>query len=131
MRDFRTLKVWHKAHELTIAVYKASADFPKAEIYGLTGQLRRASASIAANLAEGCGRSGDAELARFVQIAMGSASEAEYHLLLASDLGFLEESEHKQLDDRVTEIKRMLTSFLQTLRNKEDRPSTKGTSAEG
>jgi four helix bundle protein len=122
VRDFRTLKVWHKAHELTIAVYRATAEFPNTENYGLTSQVRRASASIPANLAEGCGRSGDAELARFVQIAMGSASETEYHLLLARDLGFLDESEHKQLEERVIEIKRMLTSFLQTLRGmKENR----------
>ena len=86
MKDFRELQVWRKAHELTLAVYQITASFPREELYGLTAQLRRAGSSIAANLAEGCGRNGDAELARFCSIAMGSASELEYHLLLARDL---------------------------------------------
>lgn len=89
MKDFRNLKVWEKSHQLALAVYKATSTFPRHELYGLTSQIRRACASIPANIAEGCGRSGDAELARFLQIAMGSASELEYHLLLARDLGFL------------------------------------------
>jgi len=116
MRDFRTLKVWHKAHQLVLDVYRATTDFPRSEVYGLTGQLRRSSASIPANIAEGCGRASDAELARFLQVAMGSASETEYHLLLARDLGFLNEMDHERLATSVVEIKRMLTSFLQTLR---------------
>jgi len=86
VKDFRELQVWRKAHELTLAVYQITASFPREELYGLTAQLRRAGSSIAANLAEGCGRNGDAELARFCSIAMGSASELEYHLLLARDL---------------------------------------------
>ena len=86
MKDFRTLTVWQQAHQLTLAVYRITARFPREEVYGLTAQRRRSSASIAANVAEGCGRSGDAEFARFCSIAMGSASEAEYHLLLATDL---------------------------------------------
>jgi len=82
VKDFRELKVWRKAHELTLAVYQITASFPREELSGLTAQLRRASSSIAANLAEGCGRNGDAELARFCSMAMGSASELEYHVLL-------------------------------------------------
>ena len=89
MQSFRNLKVWEKAHALTLDIYRASESFPRSEIYGLTSQLRRSSASIGANIAEGCGRRGDLELGRFVQIAMGSASEVEYHLLLARDLAFL------------------------------------------
>src|SRR5713226_5621353 len=89
MRDFRELKVWEKAHGLTLAVYTATARFPKEELYGLTTQIRRSCASIPANLAEGCCRSGDVEFARFLQIAMGSASELEYHVLLAHDLKIL------------------------------------------
>jgi len=79
LKDFRKLKVWEKSHDLTLAVYKATAAFPRKELYGLTSQIRRACASIPANIAEGCGRGGDPELARFLQIAMGSASELEYH----------------------------------------------------
>jgi four helix bundle protein len=83
MQDFRKLVAWRKAHELTLRVYDVTASFPKDEVYGLTSQMRRASSSIPANIAEGCGRNGNAELARFVYIALGSASELEYHLLLA------------------------------------------------
>jgi len=91
MKDFHELKVWRKAHELTLAVYQVTTGFPREERFGLTSQLRRCSASIPANLAEGCGRSGDAEFARFCSIAMGSASELEYHLLLAKDLNLLKQ----------------------------------------
>ena len=89
MRDFRRIKVWAKAHSLTLDIYRETAGFPREEIYGLTSQMRRSSASIPANIAEGYGRAGDSELARFLQIGMGSAYELEYHLLLASDLSFL------------------------------------------
>lgn len=112
MQDFRKLNVWEKGHALTLSVYKATLRFPKEELYGLTSQIRRASASIPANIAEGCGRSGKAELARFLQVAMGSASEVDYHLLLARDLGYLDASPYGELDGRAKEVERMLTSFI-------------------
>jgi four helix bundle protein len=90
MQDFRELQVWRKAHRLTLAVYRATAGFPREELYGLTGQIRRSCSSIPANLAEGCGRSGDSDFARFCSIAIGSASELEYHLLLAKDLHLID-----------------------------------------
>jgi four helix bundle protein len=116
MRDFRNLQVWEKAHQLTLAVYKATAAFPQTELYGLTSQIRRASTSIPANIAEGCGRDTEAELRRFMHIATGSASELEYHLLLAHDLGFLPSAIYTDLHTSVTEIKRMLTSFTKKLK---------------
>lgn len=116
MRNFKELKVWQKSHQLTLAVYKATSAFPKEEVYGLTSQIRRASASIAANIAEGCGRNGEAELGRFLHIAMGSASELEYHLLLSHDLGLIKATEYEQLSNEVTEVKRMLTVFIQKLK---------------
>ncbi len=116
MKDFRNLQVWEKAHVLTLDIYKATASFPREELYGLTSQIRRSSASVPTNIAEGCGRSGDAELARFMQISMGSASELEYQLLLAHDLNYLDDELYIQLHENVTEVKRMLTSFIQTLR---------------
>jgi four helix bundle protein len=116
MRDFRELKVWEKGHRLTLAVYKTTASFPRDELYGLTSQIRRSCASIPANIAEGCGRSGDTELARFLRIAMGSASELEYHLLLAHDLGLLNGPNHERLTKEVTEVKHMLTSFTKKLK---------------
>ena len=115
MRDFKTLQVWEKSHALTLAVYRTTTDFPQNEIYGLTSQIRRASASIPANLAEGCGRNGNAELTRFCYISMGSASELEYHLLLAHDLGFLQDATYAELEPSVTEVKRMLASFIKRL----------------
>lgn len=116
MKDFRKLKVWEKSHSLTLAVYKATALFPKDELYGLTSQIRRSSVSITANIAEGCGRAGDTEFARFLQIAMGSASELEYHLLLAHDLGFLNDSDYHQLNSETTEVKKVLTSLIRKLK---------------
>lgn len=116
MQDFKSLKVWRKAHDLALDVYRASGGFPSSEIYGLTSQIRRASASIPANIAEGCGRGGNVEFARFLQIASGSASEVEYHLLLARDLGILKEETHSQLSDKVQEIKRMLSTLTRKVR---------------
>src|SRR5436309_12099595 len=115
VKDFHELKVWQKAHQLTLAVYQITATFPCEELYGLTSQLRRCSSSIPANLAEGCGRNGDAEFARFCSIAMGSASELEYHLLLANDLKLIQLKDHAELSQRTTELKRMLTALLQKL----------------
>ena len=89
MRNYRDLRVWDESHRLTLAIYKTTMSFPRDERFGLTSQIRRASASIAANLAEGCGRRSDAEMGRFVQIAMGSGAELSYHLLLSKDLEFL------------------------------------------
>jgi four helix bundle protein len=118
MQDFRNLKVWSKAHALTLHIYAATRSFPREESYGLTAQLRRAAASIAANIAEGCGRAGDAELKRFLQISMGSASELEYHLLLARDLGYLPDHDYSELHQAGEEMKRMLASLVVELRPK-------------
>lgn len=115
MNDFKRLKSWEKAHALTLDVYRATKSFPKEEMYGLISQLRRACASVPANIAEGYGRKGDAELGRFLSIAAGSACEVEYHLLLARDLGYLSESQHRKLHDQVCEVKRMLGSFISKL----------------
>ncbi len=116
MQDFRKLKVWEKGHQLTLAVYKATLSFPKEELYGLSNQLRRACASIPTNIAEGCGRGGDPEFKHFLQIAMGSASETEYHLLLAHDLGYLTNGDYEQLGKDIIEIKQMLASFIHKLK---------------
>lgn len=115
MKDFRQLKVWQKAHELVLALYQVTARFPRAENYGLTAQIRRAAASIPSNLAEGCGRGGDAELARFCCIARGSASELEYQILLSRDLKLIQLIDYEKLEPQITEIKRMLTVFLKKL----------------
>jgi four helix bundle protein len=103
MEDFRDRRVWTTAHELTLFVYKQIRTFPKEEMYGLTSQLQRASSSIGANIAEGCGRRSDAEMKRFLQVARGAASEVEYHLLLAKDLQFLTADEFNDLEGKVLE----------------------------
>ncbi|HEX9425829.1 MAG TPA: four helix bundle protein [Pyrinomonadaceae bacterium] len=116
MRDFRQIRVWEKAHLLTLEIYKTTLRFPREELYGLTSQLRRASASIPANIAEGFGRGGNVELARFLQIAMGSAYEVEYHVLLAKDLGFISTDSYAQLETHIVEVKRMLAALLLKVR---------------
>jgi len=116
MRDFRKLNVWEKGHRFTLSVYVATRGFPKEELYGLTSQLRRSSASIPANISEGCGRSGDKEFARFLDIAAGSASESEYHLLLAHDLAFLDNDTYNRLSADIREVKQMLSGLLRQLR---------------
>ena len=118
MKDFRQLKVWEKAHLLALEIYKATATFPKEELYGLMSQLRRASVSIPTNIAEGCGRNTDADFARFLQIAMGSASETEYEIILAFDLGFLSKNQFESLQSQAEEVKKMLASFIKTLRTR-------------
>jgi four helix bundle protein len=116
MQDFRKLAVWQKSHELTLSLYALTGKFPREEMYGLTSQVRRASSSIPANIAEGCGRDGDAELSRFLQIAMGSASELEYHLLLARDLKYLTAEDYQLVCAIVNEVKRMLARLIRSLR---------------
>lgn len=112
MRNYRDLQVWSKAHTLTVDLYRLSSSFPREEMYGLTNQLRRAAVSIGSNLAEGCGRRTKAELARFVRVAMGSASELDYQLLLSRDLGFIKDEDFRRAASELTEVRKMLTSFL-------------------
>jgi four helix bundle protein len=113
MKDFRSLRVWEKSHKLTLDIYRVTGSFPREETYGLTSQMRRSSASIGANIAEGCGKRGNNEFHRFLQIASGSASELDYHLLLARDLGFLPDNDFREFGDDLLELRKMLTSLLQ------------------
>jgi len=115
MKDFRDLRVWEGAHKLTLEIYRVTATFPKCELYGLTSQVRRCSASIGANIAEGCGKRGNKEFQRYLQIASGSASELDYHLLLSRDLGFLGDPQYHALARSLTELRKMITSLLQKI----------------
>ena len=112
MKNFRDLQVWHKAHELTLESYKATNGFPKQESFGLTSQIRRAAVSVAANIAECCGKRGNGEFQRFLGIAAGTASELEYHFLLAHDLNLIADLNYEQLNDGVVTVKRMLAALL-------------------
>ena len=116
MPDYRRLKVWEKSHQLVLALYAATAKFPAAERYGLTAQLRRGGVSIPSNIVEGCGRRGDGEFKRFLSIALGSAAEVEYQLLLALDLGLLSTDAHARLTGQISEVGRMLSALHRTVR---------------
>jgi four helix bundle protein len=131
MKDFRQLKVWEKAHTVTVAVYRATATFPREELFGMTSQMRRCSASIAANIAEGCGRTGNGDFHRFLNIAAGSAVELEYFLLLARDLEFAPTTLYEELQAQVLAIQRMLASLLRKVdgeRNNRGRESRRSLS---
>jgi four helix bundle protein len=116
MQDFHKLKVWEKAHSVTLEIYAMTKRFPKEEIYGLTSQLRRSAASVPTNIAEGCGRGTQKELAQFLQVAMGSASEVEYLLILAKDLHYLEQMPYNHFSENIIEIKKMISSLIHKLK---------------
>ena len=120
MRDFRELRVWERAHAFTLAVYQMTRAFPSDERFGLTSQLRRSASSIGSVIAEGCGRSTNADFARFLSMAMGSAFETENHLLLARDLGYANADQIDSLLSEIRQIKRMLTQFLKHLKTTPD-----------
>jgi four helix bundle protein len=116
VQSFRSLRVWEKAHKLTLDIYTSSKTFPREEMYGLTSQMRRSSASVGMNIAEGCCRKGNVEMGRFLQMAMGSASELEYQLLLAHDLEYLQNPDYEKLSTQAVEVKRMLSSLMQKVK---------------
>ncbi len=116
MQDFRNIQVWQKSHQLVLEIYTTTNTFPNYELYGLTSQIRRSAISIPANIAEGCGKGSDADMGRFLQIAMGSASELEYHMLLSHDLSFIDKKTSKHLTNKITEIKKMLAAFIKKLK---------------
>lgn len=116
MSDFRDLMVWQKAHELTMQVYRVTAEFPKQEMYGLVSQMRRCAVSVGSNIAEGKGRRGDTEFGRFIQIASGSLTELEYQLLLSRDLKYLPEDEYQGINGKLAEVSRMLLSLQQKVK---------------
>jgi four helix bundle protein len=118
MIDFTQLKVWQKAHVLTLDVYRATNGELRRD-RSVAAQARRAAASVTTNIVEGCGTASQSELARFLQIALSSATELEYHLLLSHDLTYLEQDRYTRLRSQVQEAKRMLTGFLRTVRRRE------------
>ena len=112
MRDYKKYNVWKLGHEVTLEIYKLTRSFPNNENFGLTSQMRRASSSIAANIAEGCGRESDAEFKRFLIISQGSASELEYFTILAKDLKYIQEEEFLIIHDKVNKVRRSLNSLI-------------------
>ncbi|MGH7653888.1 MAG: four helix bundle protein [Gemmatimonadaceae bacterium] len=120
MQDFRKLTVWNKSHQLVLLIYAATVNVPERKFPGLTSQIRRAAASIPANIAEGCGHAGSRELSRFLGIALASAFELTYHLQLAVDLGVLSKSDYARLDARTDLVMRMLSSLHSRVRHAAD-----------
>lgn len=116
MKNYRTLTVWKLAHALTLEVYRCSHRFPKEEVFALTAQIRRSSSSIGSNIAEGCGRDGDAELKRFLNVALGSACELDYQILLAGELVYLDPSDHSVLGSASLDLRQRLGAFIRTLK---------------
>lgn len=102
MQDFKNLKVWEKAHGLTLEIYRYTKDFPKEELYSLTNQLRRAASSVPANIAEGCGKQTKADFANFLNIALGSANETEDNF--------------KALSKEANDVKAMLINLITKVR---------------
>ena len=117
MRDFHKLGIWQRSHQLTLDVYKASKTFPKGELFGLTSQTRRASSSIPTNIAEGCGRASNKDYAHFLQIAIGSASEVEYELLLAHDLEYINDEAFNKLTSETIAIRKMIIKYQSELKD--------------
>jgi four helix bundle protein len=117
MQNFRALRVWQKAHFLSLEIYRHTRAFPDGERYGLVTQMRRAAVSVCANIAEGCGRMTRRDFGRFLYIAQGSACELECELTLAADLDFLRRQDHATLEASLVEVKRMLGALIRRLRN--------------
>lgn len=118
MRNFKELEIWEEAHKLTLEVYRVTSEFPPEEKFGIISQMRRSASSIPMNIAEGCGRGTDKELKRFCEIAMGSASELEYQLILINDLSYLDERLYLTLSSSLVVLKKRLNSFIQFLKTK-------------
>ena len=116
MKEYRNLHVWRRSHSLTLKLYHATRTFPRNEMFGVTSQIRRAAASISANIAEGCGRDGDGELKRYLSIALGSACELDYFILLAAELGYLSAEDGADFGKEAFELRRMLGGFIQRLK---------------
>ncbi len=116
-RDFHKIKAWEHAHQLTLEVYRATAGFPAEEKFGITSQMRRAAASVGANIAEGSSRTSNADFLRFLEMGLGSLRETENFLLLARDLSFLSVETHQRLAQKSDETARTLSGLIAAVRN--------------
>ena len=117
MRDFHKLMIWQRSHSLTLEIYKITKTFPKEEVFGLTSQIRRAVSSIPTNIAEGCGRNSNKEFAHFLQIAIGSATEVEYQLLLAHDINYINDDDYQVLTDETVAVRKMIIKYQSELKS--------------
>jgi len=118
VQDYRKLQIWQRSHQVTLTVYRLTSAFPAEEKFGLVSQMRRSAASIPTNIAEGSGRGSNADFVRFLYIAMGSAAELDYQLLLSNELGFMAEKDYNAISSELGEIQRMINAFIRRLKSK-------------
>ena len=118
VQDFRNLSVWQRAHQLALEIYLCTRAFPREELFGLTSQLRRSAYSLPGNIAEGCGRGGSKDFVRFLRIALGSACELDYGLLLARDLGYLSQEKQAMFESTIDEVEKMLSGLINSIQNR-------------
>ena len=116
MRDFRKLEIWKRSHKAVLHLYGVTKDFPTEEKYGITNQIRRAGVSIPSNIAEGCGHESKKEFARYLQMAAASTSELQYQLILAYDLGYLQEDQYAELASIIGDLKKMIFVYTKRIR---------------
>jgi four helix bundle protein len=116
--DFKQLEVWKKAVELAVEIHQITNAFPKSEAYGLTDQIRRATNSISANIAEGSGKFTEADFARYLSISLGSCKEVENHLVIAHKLGYLQEDGYQNVGGKVQEVGKMLNGLIKRVRSR-------------
>jgi four helix bundle protein len=126
VQDYRKLSVWAKSHRLVLMIYEITGSVSEKRYPGLTSQIRRAAASIPANIAEGCGHRGRREFSRFLGIALASSFELSYHLQLAADLGMIAKSEYARVDARTDQVRRMLSSLISKVKQAADAPRAVG-----
>ncbi len=112
MQNYKKLKVWERSHKLCLKVYQLTSEFSEEEKYGIISQLRRATVSIPTKIAEGSGRSSNKDFNRFLQISLGSASEVEYIFYLSRELKFIREEQYLEIENNITEIKKMLSGLM-------------------
>lgn len=115
MHNYKELTVWQRSVEIATSVYKVTQNYPKHELYGLTSQIRRCTISISSNIAEGAGRSSDKDFSRFLNISYGSSFELETQLIISKELNYLDDSSFKELNSDLSEIQKMLYSFIKRL----------------
>lgn len=117
MQNFQNLEIWQKAHRLSVSVYKLTSTFPNEEKFALTSQLKRSASSIAANIAEGCGRKTQNDFANFLHIALGSANETSYFLLLANEVGLLSDEHYEIYKNEIENIKAKLINLISKVKS--------------
>lgn len=115
VRNFKSLKIWHRSRTFVKTIYQITKEFPKEELFGLTSQIKRATVSVPSNIAEGCGKGTEKDLNRFLDNAVGSSCEIETQLYLAYDLEFIDKMVMESSTDEIQQIRRMIIAYQKTL----------------